>query len=61
MKRVDNSLPNGELSGKNTESGEIFVSAKVPKKYREEVAFHESRESHNITRMKHHEKLKRQK
>lgn len=52
LKKLDNSLSEDELIGKNTSSGKIFVSKKVPKKYRAEVAFHEKFESSAIKRMK---------
>lgn len=44
MKKVDAKLKRGELAGKNTKTGKIEVSAKVPKKYRNEVALHEKKE-----------------
>ena len=37
-----------ELLGKNTQKGKIEVSSKVPKKYRDEVAYHEQVESKNL-------------
>lgn len=44
MKKVDSSLKRGELAGKNTKTGKIEISKKVPSKYRQEVAMHEKRE-----------------
>jgi hypothetical protein len=48
MKKVDKNLPARQLAGKNSKSGMIFVSAKVPKSLRKEVAYHESVESKAI-------------
>jgi hypothetical protein len=45
MQKVDSKLPRNELSGKNTRSGKIEVSRKVPPKYRSEVAYHEKVEN----------------
>jgi len=56
MKKVDNKLSKGELSGKNSKSGKIEVSKSVPKKLRPEVAYHEKVESKNIKRIKHETK-----
>ena len=45
LKKMDETFPNHELLGKNTKSGKIEVSTKVPKKLRQEVAFHEKFEN----------------
>lgn len=45
MKHIDMGLPKGELAGKNTRSGKIEVSSRVPPRYRAEVALHEKVES----------------
>lgn len=50
MKQVDAKLKKGELAGKNTRSGKIKVSAKVPAKYRQEVAYHERKEYKILSR-----------
>lgn len=52
MEKIDAKLKKGELSGKNTKSGKLFVSSKVPKKFREEVAFHEMVENKSLRRKK---------
>ena len=52
MKKVDRALPKGQLAGKNTKSGKIEVSKKVPPKLRKEVALHEKVESHNLRKKK---------
>lgn len=59
MKKIDAKIPKGELAGKNLANGKIEVSAKVPAKYRAEVAFHEKQEHQNIARLRHVERLKR--
>jgi len=51
MKKVDSKLKKGQLAGKNTKTGKIEVSAKVPKKYRPEVALHERTEYNVLTRI----------
>lgn len=58
MKKIDEKVSKHELVGKNLKDGKIFVSKKVPKKFRAEVAFHEKTESKNIKRL---EKEKRRK
>lgn len=45
LKRMDESIPAKELIGKNTKSGRIEVSKKVPAKLRDEVAYHERTEN----------------
>lgn len=52
LKKMDESIPNRELIGKNTRSGKIEVSKKVDPKLRKEVAFHEQAESKNLKRLK---------
>jgi hypothetical protein len=52
MKKVDAGLKKHELAGKNTKTGKIEVSAKVPKKYRAEVALHEEVESKALRKKK---------
>jgi hypothetical protein len=51
MKKVDSKLKKGQLAGKNTKTGKIEVSEKVPKKYRSEVALHERTEYNALTRI----------
>lgn len=51
MEKVDDRLKRGELAGKNTKTGKIEVSQKVPKKYRPEVAKHESTEYKALKRL----------
>jgi hypothetical protein len=41
LKKMDRSVSTHELLGKNSQKGKIEVDAKVPKKLRSEVAFHE--------------------
>jgi hypothetical protein len=48
MKKIDDKLPNGELSGKNTKEGKIEVSSRVPKSLRKEVAYHEKIENRHL-------------
>jgi len=45
LKHLDESMPKGELIGKNTKSGKVEVSKKVPRKLRDEVAYHEKVEN----------------
>lgn len=52
MKKIDSRLGKHELVGKNTKSGKIEVSKKVPAKLRSEVAYHEKVESENLRRKK---------
>ena len=52
MKKIDAELPKGELAGKNTKSGKIEVSAKVPRSLRREVAFHEKTENKILRKKK---------
>lgn len=52
LKKLDENLSKHELAGKNTKTGKIEVSKKVPKSLRKEVAFHEKTEN-KILRKKH--------
>jgi hypothetical protein len=49
---VDRHLGHHELAGKNTKTGKIEVSKKVPKKMREEVAYHEEVENKILRKKK---------
>lgn len=51
MKKIDTKLAKNELSGKNTKSGKIIISSKVPKKDRKDVELHERTESKAIKRL----------
>lgn len=51
MKRVDSKLSRNELSGKNTRSGKIEISKKVPKRDRADVALHERTEHKALKRL----------
>lgn len=52
LKKMDESIPKGELLGKNTRSGTIEVSKKVPTELRSEVAFHEKIENKALRKKK---------
>jgi len=52
LETISRRLPKHSLEGKNTKSGEIEVSRKVPKKYRKEVAFHEKVENKILRKKK---------
>lgn len=52
LKNIDEKISKNQLIGKNTKTGKIEVSKKVPKKLRNEVAFHEKVENKNINRLK---------
>lgn len=41
MKKVDQTIPKGQLAGTHTRSGKIKISEKVPVSHRNEVALHE--------------------
>lgn len=41
LKAIDKKLPKNEILGHQTKKGKVTVSAKVPKKLRKEVEFHE--------------------
>jgi hypothetical protein len=45
LTKLEHGLKHDELLGHSTKSGKIEVSSKVPKKYRKEVALHESVEN----------------
>lgn len=45
LKDIASELHKHELMGKNKKNGKIEISQKVPKKYRQEVAFHEKVEN----------------
>jgi rubrerythrin len=51
MKKVDSKLKKGQLAGKNTKTGKIEVSSKVPKKFRPEVAAHERTEYKELKKL----------
>lgn len=51
LKKMDAETPNGQLLGKNTKSGSVYVSSKVPPKLRQEVAYHERMENKAIKRL----------
>jgi hypothetical protein len=51
LKKVDAKLNKHELAGKNTKSGKIEISKKVPKPLRSEISFHE-RTEHKLLRGK---------
>jgi hypothetical protein len=55
LKHMDETIPDDELIGKNSKSGKITVSKKVPKKLRAEVAFHEKVESKKLRKKKKNE------
>lgn len=50
LEKLDRKFGKHELAGKNLPSGKIEVSKKVPKKYREEVEYHEKIENKNLRR-----------
>lgn len=52
LDKLDRKLPKHELSGKNTKSGKIEVSEKVPKNLRNEVAYHEKVENKQLRKKK---------
>jgi len=57
MKRIDRSLGKHELAGKNTKSGKIEISKKVPVRDRADVALHERTEHKALMRLaKNHKK-----
>jgi hypothetical protein len=59
LKKMDAQTPSGQLLGKNTKSGKIYVSSKVPKALRQEVAYHEKMESKAIKRLTKNKSKKR--
>lgn len=52
LKKIAKKLPKGELLGSHTKSGKIKVSAKVPKRLRKSVAYHELIEHRLMTKGK---------
>lgn len=52
LERIDRKLAKHELAGKNLRTGKLEVSKKVPKKYRDEVAYHEEVENKILRRKK---------
>ena len=48
MKKIDRKEGRHELVGKNSKSGKIEVEKKVPKRLREEVAYHEETENKTL-------------
>lgn len=52
INRLERKVGKHELLGKNTKSGKIEVSVKVPKKDRKNVAVHEKRENDILRRKK---------
>lgn len=52
LKDIDSKLPKKELVGKSDKKGKVTVSKKVPKKLRNEVAYHEKYENKTIKRLK---------
>lgn len=52
LDKIEHSLKKHELLGKNTKTGKIEVEVKVPKKLREEVAFHEEVENKILRKRK---------
>lgn len=52
VEKIDRKLGNHELAGKNTRSGKIEVSKKIPEKYRNEVAYHEKIENKALRKKK---------
>lgn len=51
LKKLDAKVSKNTLIGKNTKSSKLEVSKIVPKKYRNEVAYHEKIESKAIKRL----------
>ena len=56
LKKLDAQTNKNELLGKNTKSGKVEVSKKVPPKLRNEVAYHERKENKDIKRLSHPKK-----
>jgi hypothetical protein len=50
LEKISRKVSSHELIGKNTRSGKVEVSSKVPKKYRNEVAYHEKKENDILRR-----------
>lgn len=52
LKKYDETAgKNGQSVGKNTKSGKIIVSGRVPKRFDREIAFHERTESRKIKQL----------
>lgn len=49
---INELIPKGELAGKHTKQGTIILSSKIPKKYRNQVKFHELIEINNMNKCK---------
>ena len=47
-KLIKTLIPKGELAGKHTKSGIIQLSTKIPKRYRNQIKFHELIEMNNM-------------
>lgn len=47
-KIIETLIPKGELAGKHTKQNTIIISSKIPKKYRNQVKFHELVELNNM-------------
>ena len=45
LEKIDRKVSKHELVGKNSKTGKLEVSKKVPPKYRGEVAYHEKKEN----------------
>lgn len=52
LDKLDRKLPKHELAGKNTKSGKIEVSKKLPAKYDKEISFHEMVENYKLRHKK---------
>lgn len=52
LTKLDRKLPKHQLAGKNTKSGKIEVSKKLPAKYDKEIALHEKVESKALRKKK---------
>lgn len=52
LEKIDRKLPTKVLAGKNTKSGKIEVSKKIPLKFRPEVAYHEKIENKALRKKK---------
>lgn len=59
LERLDKKVSKHELIGKNLKRGKLEVSKKVPKRYREEVAYHEEIENENLRKNHGMDKRKR--
>jgi hypothetical protein len=52
LEKLDRKLSKHELAGKNTKSGKIEVSKKLPAKYDKEIAYHEKTENKILRKKK---------